>query len=70
MANKDVVVQIRADEDFWRMVDDWRRVQPDLPTRSEAVRRMVRATALTIGTATTPPASQTKRRQPQKSRPK
>jgi metal-responsive CopG/Arc/MetJ family transcriptional regulator len=32
---------MRVDQDFLDRVDDWRRRQKDLPSRSEAVRRMV-----------------------------
>jgi hypothetical protein len=33
--------QMRVSEDFLRMVDDWRRRQNDLPSRAEAIRRLV-----------------------------
>jgi hypothetical protein len=33
--------QMRATDEFWRGVDDWRRLQPDMPNRAEAVRRLV-----------------------------
>jgi hypothetical protein len=33
--------EMRADEAFLKAVDDWRRKQPDLPPRAEAVRRLV-----------------------------
>jgi hypothetical protein len=33
--------QMRVSEDFFRTVDDWRRGQIDLPSRAEAIRRMV-----------------------------
>lgn len=33
--------QIRLSTGFWRKVDEWRRVQPDIPTRAEAIRRLV-----------------------------
>ena len=33
--------QIRLSASFWRKVDEWRRVQPDIPTRAEAMRRLV-----------------------------
>ncbi len=33
--------QMRTNEDFLRRVDDWRRVQVDLPSRAEAIRRLV-----------------------------
>jgi metal-responsive CopG/Arc/MetJ family transcriptional regulator len=35
--------QIRLTEQFLTKVDDWRRKQPDLPSRSEAIRRIVEA---------------------------
>jgi hypothetical protein len=33
--------QMRVSEEFLRMVDDWRRSQVDLPSRAEAIRRLV-----------------------------
>jgi hypothetical protein len=33
--------QMRVSETFLRTVDDWRRAQIDLPSRAEAIRRMV-----------------------------
>jgi len=33
--------QMRVTEEFLRKVDDWRRKQPDLPSRAEAIRRLV-----------------------------
>ena len=33
--------QMRVSEDFLRAVDDWRRRQKDLPSRAEAIRRLV-----------------------------
>jgi hypothetical protein len=33
--------QMRASDEFWREVDDWRRLQPDMPNRAEAIRRLV-----------------------------
>jgi hypothetical protein len=32
-------------EQFLRMVDDWRRSQADLPSRAEAIRRLVESAA-------------------------
>ena len=32
---------MRVSESFLRMVDDWRRGQIDVPSRAEAIRRMV-----------------------------
>lgn len=34
-------IQIRASDEFVAAIDDWRRQQPDLPSRSEAIRRLV-----------------------------
>jgi len=36
---------MRVSEDFLRTVDDWRRNQVDLPSRAEAIRRMVELAA-------------------------
>lgn len=36
---------MRVDEAFFRRLDDWRRKQQDLPSRAEAVRRLVMGTA-------------------------
>ena len=33
--------QMRASDEFWQGVDDWRRLQPDMPNRAEAIRRLV-----------------------------
>ena len=38
---QDRVFQMRVSEQFLRMVDDWRRRQIDLPSRAEAIRRLV-----------------------------
>lgn len=35
--------QLRVPLSFFKMIDDWRRKQEDLPGRSEAVRRLVEA---------------------------
>ena len=37
--------QMRVSEHFLRTVDDWRRGQTDLPSRAEAIRRMVELAA-------------------------
>jgi hypothetical protein len=37
--------QMRVSEAFLRTVDDWRRNQIDLPSRAEAIRRMVELAA-------------------------
>lgn len=34
-------LQMRVSLDFLAKVDNWRRKQPDLPNRSEAIRRLV-----------------------------
>lgn len=34
-------VNVRLQRDALDRVDDWRRAQPDLPTRPEAIRRLV-----------------------------
>ena len=39
--------QMRVSETFLRTVDDWRRGQIDLPSRAEAIRRMVEQAAKT-----------------------
>jgi hypothetical protein len=39
--NQDRPFQMRVSESFLRMVDDWRRGQIDVPSRAEAIRRMV-----------------------------
>jgi hypothetical protein len=36
---------MRVSEDFFRTVDEWRRNQIDLPSRAEAIRRMVELAA-------------------------
>ena len=33
--------QMRASADFLARIDDWRREQPDIPSRAEAIRRLV-----------------------------
>jgi hypothetical protein len=38
---KDRTFQMRASDEWLRKVDDWRRVQPDIPARAEAIRRLV-----------------------------
>ena len=34
-------LQARVSAEFLRKLDDWRRQQPDLPNRTEAIRRLV-----------------------------
>lgn len=33
--------QMRVSEEFLRRLDDWRRAQPDIPSRAEAIRLLV-----------------------------
>jgi hypothetical protein len=33
--------QMRVSPSFLRLVDDWRRKEPDVPSRAEAIRRLV-----------------------------
>jgi len=40
---KSTTIQMRVSDEFLRLVDEWRRAQPDLPSRSEAIRRLVAA---------------------------
>jgi hypothetical protein len=42
---QDRLFQMRVSEAFLRTVDDWRRGQIDLPSRAEAIRRMVELAA-------------------------
>jgi len=35
-------MQMRVTDEFIAELDDWRRKQPDLPNRTEAIRRLVR----------------------------
>lgn len=41
MERKDRTFQMRASDEWLRKVDDWRRIQPDIPARAEAIRRLV-----------------------------
>jgi metal-responsive CopG/Arc/MetJ family transcriptional regulator len=36
-------IQLVIGRGLVRQIDDWRRRQPDLPSRSEAIRRMIEA---------------------------
>jgi len=38
---QDRLFQMRVSDEFLRLVDDWRRRQKDLPSRAEAIRRLV-----------------------------
>lgn len=37
----DQLIQVRCNGQFLRHLDEWRRAEPDLPTRAEAIRRIV-----------------------------
>ena len=37
----DRMIQMRVNDEFVRRIDDWRRKQPELPSRSEALRRLI-----------------------------
>jgi len=32
---------IRLPDELWTAIDEWRRVQPDIPTRNESIRRLL-----------------------------
>jgi hypothetical protein len=66
------ILHIRVDADFWDKIDAWRATQGTWPpNRSDAVRYLIDYAITSLSeTAGRPPASQTKPRQPQKSRPK
>jgi hypothetical protein len=38
---QDSILHMRVSAQFIRVLDDWRRQQPEEPTRTEAVRRLV-----------------------------
>jgi hypothetical protein len=40
-AEKKVQLMIRASPDMITRIDEWRRLQQDIPNRAEAVRRLV-----------------------------
>ena len=35
------LIQLRLSDDLGKAIDDWRRKQDDIPTRSEAIRRLI-----------------------------
>jgi uncharacterized protein len=41
MEEKTERFEMRVPASFLKMVDDWRRKQPELPSRAEAIRRLV-----------------------------
>lgn len=47
--------QMRVSESFLQTVDEWRRTQPDLPSRAEAIRRLVQI-AVEAGRERLPPS--------------
>jgi hypothetical protein len=55
--------QIRLSASFWRKMDAWRRLQPEIPARAEAIRRLVE-----IGLATEQEQHEPKRPREGKSR--
>jgi len=44
--------QMRVDDEFLRQLDNWRRLQPEIPSRAEAIRRLVREAAEATETKT------------------
>ena len=58
----DKTFQMRVSEDFLRRIDDWRRRQPDILARAEAIRRLIdqgleNGTASLVATAPSPQPS-------------
>lgn len=41
MNEKTERLEMRVSPDFLAKIDDWRRIQPDLPARAQAIRRLV-----------------------------
>jgi hypothetical protein len=41
MGQKPLRYELRLTPEQWAEVDEWRRRQPDLPNRAEAIRRMI-----------------------------
>jgi hypothetical protein len=58
------VFQMRASEEFLRRIDDWRREQPDLPSRAESIRRLVE---IALNPSPTPKVAARKKAAPAKS---
>jgi hypothetical protein len=38
---QDRLIQMRVTSEFIQILDDWRREQPDIPNRTETVRRLI-----------------------------
>jgi hypothetical protein len=51
---QDRLFQMRVSEQFLRTVDEWRRGQIDLPSRAEAIRRLVELATKTKKKADSP----------------
>jgi hypothetical protein len=49
-------IGVRVDEEFLKLIDQWRRKQDDVPTRPEAIRRLVEL-GLTIKTKAKQPSA-------------
>jgi hypothetical protein len=56
---KGSTLQMRVSVAFLKSIDEWRRQQPDLPSRSEAIRRL---TAIALGGRTSKAKSREKSR--------
>jgi hypothetical protein len=41
MLNKPIPINTRVDKVLLDRIDDWRRAQPDIPPRSEAMRALI-----------------------------
>jgi hypothetical protein len=53
MAKKSERFEMRFEVDMIDRIDDWRRQQPDLPSRAGAIRRLIE-----VGLAVAPPQQQ------------
>lgn len=40
---KNALKGVRISDELVKQIDDWRRVQPDIPSQDEAIRRLVEA---------------------------
>jgi hypothetical protein len=41
MADKNSRFELRTSTEFLQAIDDWRRQQPEIPSRADAIRRLV-----------------------------